>query len=114
MDAVIIEAGKLRHTMMLRQPARTDGSQGVVATEWNDAGEVNVDYTPMTAQKVIYGKAQALRAPATIVMRYHPEVTREWQLRWVDPKGDEHEFNISSVVDVGGRIVRMELVVHES
>lgn len=69
-----IEAGKLRHRVILQAFVSGRDSDGVLTEQWTTVAEVWASVEPLSAREFVAAAATQARVTARIVIRYRPEV----------------------------------------
>lgn len=110
-----MNAGELRHRVRIEKPteAENEYGYGAQAPGWTDEATVSAFVRPVRAGEMIRAGQPAMETTYVVRMRYTPLVTADDRLVWIDPPRDDQPLYISSVIDVDGRHVELEIICTE-
>lgn len=77
----MIQAGKLRHRVVIQKPVETqDQNDGSVIVRWEDIATVWASIEPLSAKEFIAAQAEASKVTTRITVRYRNDVTAKMRL----------------------------------
>lgn len=104
-----MESGKLRHRVTIERPTTASGSYGYSAKPtWTPVATRWAFVRPLRAAEMIRAGQPAMETTYVVRMRFTDLVTPDCRLSW-----EGQTLHISSVVDVDGRHVELEIMAHE-
>lgn len=101
-----LEAGKLRHRVVLQSPTVTRDEAGGVVSAWADVATVWAEVVPFTGREKIAAGAEQNELDTRIRIRYRADVDAGWRVLW---RGRMFEVQ-GPPVNVGGVDVLLELL----
>lgn len=76
-----LEAGKLRHRLVLQQPVETqDSTSGATVVTWQDVATIWGSIEPSSAREFVAAQAEANKITAKIIIRYRADITARMRL----------------------------------
>lgn len=74
-----MDAGRLRHRIMLQSQQTTRDSDGRLVVSWRDEGEVWAAIEPLSAREFIQAGAAQSAVTARITIRHRADVRASWR-----------------------------------
>lgn len=108
-----MQAGKLRHRVVIQQPAESQDAYGEPDFTWSTFATVWASIEPGRGQE--YEQAQTVQQSIThrVMIRYCPGVTTQMRVKYTDRRGQTRYFDIEAVLDYQERGRTMELRCRE-
>lgn len=78
----MVAAGKLRHRVVLQEPAVTRDAAGGTESAWVDVNTVWAEVVPFTGREKLAAGAEQSELDTRIRMRYRPDVDSGWRVLW--------------------------------
>lgn len=79
--AIMIQAGKLRHRVVIQNPVETqDQNTGAVVINWVDVATVWASIEPLSAKEFVAAQALDSEISARITIRYRSDITAKMRL----------------------------------
>lgn len=104
-----MEAGQLHHRVTIEKPTIPEDEYGRGgAPTWNPLRTVYAFVRPVRAGEMIRAGQPAMETTYVVRMRFNNLVTADCRILW-----EGQQLYISSVIDVDGRHVELELVCTE-
>jgi len=100
-----MHAGKLRHRATLYKPVETQNTYGEPEVRWQTVDTVWVQIEPLRGREYFASKQTVSEVEVRCTIRYRDDVTAKMKI----VHGTE-EYQILSVIDVGGRYREMQLM----
>lgn len=108
-----MQAGKLRHRVIIESAVVSQDSFGGETTTWSAAGTVWASVEPLRGREYLEAKQQQIEVSTRIRMRYRAGVTSGMRLRWTNPDAVVHVFEVVDVIHDATHLRQMELMCVE-
>lgn len=90
-------AGRLRHRIVIQQPAVTRDAAGAVGTSWTDLAEVWAECLPLAGRELLAVQAKGSKATWRILIRWRADVSTSQRALH-----DGRLLSFTSVLDLQG------------
>lgn len=103
-----LEAGKLRHRVIIQQPVQLQDTYGAPYTEWKVWARVWAAVEPLRGREYWQARQAGAEVDGRIVMRYQPGVTPDMVVVW-----QGRTLIIQSIIQPQGKTDRLVLLYKE-
>jgi SPP1 family predicted phage head-tail adaptor len=103
-----VEAGKLRHRVLIESPTTAASAYGQGEPTWSTLDTVWAFVRPVRAGEMIRAGQPGMETTYIIQIRYRADIRADMRLTW--------EGNVlfpTSIIDVNGRHEELEIIAHE-
>lgn len=104
-----MQAGRLRHTVIIQENTDTQSGRGEVTDSWDTALTVRAAVDPLTARELLAADQQLGEISHKIVIRYNATVTEAHRVLW-----GTRIFDIQGVIRPGEHRNYLELMCVET
>ena len=105
----MIASGRLRNRITIQQYETAKNTYGEDIKTWSDYHECWASVEPLTGREYFDSQQVVPETQSRIVMRYKTGIAPTMRVKW----GDRY-YSISSVLNIGERDRRTELIVYEA
>ncbi len=102
--STMIEAGKIRHRVTIRQPSNT-ATDGYESDTYSDLATVWMSIEPLKGRELLEARAQLSSQSFRLRMRYRSGITVRHQLLW-----NSETYRIESISNPEGRNIKLVLL----
>lgn len=93
-----MRAGELRHRITLQRATEARDSFGQAVKTWSDVATVWASVEPLRGREFLDARQLQREISAHITIRWRDDVDAGMRVRWTDPAGTAHLYDIEAVL----------------